>query len=85
MVNLEIASPSGFQDIQQNNHFVPTGGAVVAAEADIDDIIRRKHIRVSLRNCTRCAICPKCAKLSGEIPPVRLNWAAKIRHFASNI
>ena len=44
VTNFDIASSSSFRDIQKN-HFV------TAAEADIDDIIKRKRIlRVSLNN-----------------------------------
>ena len=42
VLNFEVASFSSFQDIFKK-HFVTA--------ADIDDRIKRKHIRVSLRNC----------------------------------
>ena len=45
MLNFEVASFSGFRDIP-TNHFVTAAEA--AAEADIDDSIKRKRIRVSL-------------------------------------
>ena len=41
VLNFEVASLSSFRDIHKN-HFV------TAAKADIDDIIKRKRIRVSL-------------------------------------
>ena len=41
--NLEVASSNSFQDIKKN-HFV------TAAEADIDDSIKRKRICVSVKN-----------------------------------
>ena len=44
VVNFEVASFSSFRDIKKK-HFVT---AAEAAAADIDDSIKRKHIRVSL-------------------------------------
>ena len=46
VLNFEVASFSSVRDIQKN-HFVT---AAVQAEADIDDSIKRKRIRVSLKN-----------------------------------
>ena len=45
MLNFEVASFSSFRDIPQN-HLVT---ATDAAAADIDDSIKRKRIRVSLK------------------------------------
>ena len=44
VVNFEVASSSSFRNIPKN-HFV-----TAAAEADIDDSIKRKRIRVSIKN-----------------------------------
>ena len=43
MLNFQVASFSSFRDIQKNNF-------VTAVAADIDDSIKRKRIRISLRN-----------------------------------
>ena len=43
--NFEVASFSSFRDIKKTDHFV-----TAAAQADIDDSIKRKRIRVSLKN-----------------------------------
>ena len=48
MVNFEVASSNSFRDIQKN-HFV-TAAEAAEEEADIDDSIKRKRIRVSLKN-----------------------------------
>ena len=48
-INFEDASSSGFRDIP-NNHFVT---AAEPADADIDDRIKRKRIRVSLRKLSK--------------------------------
>ena len=45
MLNFEVASCSSFRVIKKN-HFVTTEAA-----ADIDDSIKRKRIRVSLKMC----------------------------------
>ena len=46
VLNFEFASFSSFRDIKQN-HFV------TAAAADIDDSIKRRCIRVSLKNTVK--------------------------------
>ena len=50
VVNFEVASSYSFRDIR-NNHFVTAvaEAAVVVAAADVDDSIKRKRIRVSLK------------------------------------
>ena len=61
VLNFEVASFISFRDIKKN-HFV------TAAEADIDDSIKRKRIRVSLKKLaalppyelTTRLICPLC-------------------------
>ena len=47
VLNFEFASFSSFRYIQKN-HFL-TAEAAAKTEADIDDSIKRKHIRVSLK------------------------------------
>ena len=49
MLNFEIAISNSFRDIPKN-HFVT---AEAEPAADIDDSIKRKRIRVSLKNDTR--------------------------------
>ena len=44
VVNFEVANSDSFRHIKKN-HFVTT-----AAAADIDDTVKRKRIRVSLKN-----------------------------------
>ena len=44
MVNFEVTSSNSFRDISKN-HFV-----TAVAEEDIDDSIKRKRFRVSLKN-----------------------------------
>ena len=44
LLNFEVTSSNSFRDITKN-HFVTTAAA---AEADIDDSIKRKRTRVSL-------------------------------------
>ena len=46
VISFEVANSNGFRYIPQN-HFVT---AETAAEADIDDSIKRKRFRVSLNN-----------------------------------
>ena len=48
MINVEVAGSNSFRDIKKN-HFV-TVATEAAAEADIDDGIKRKRFRVSLKN-----------------------------------
>ena len=48
-VNFEVASCSSSRDIFLKKHFV-TAAAAAAAEADIDDSIKRKRFRVSLKS-----------------------------------
>ena len=49
VVNFEVASSNSFIDIPKNNFVTP------AAEADIDDSIKRKRFRVSLKK-TKCSL-----------------------------
>ena len=48
MLNFEVASSKSFRDIQKA-HFVMAEAAAETAEADIDDSIKRKRIRVSIK------------------------------------
>ena len=47
VLNFEVAIFSSFRDIQNKSFFVTAAAA--AGEADIDDGIKRKRIRVSLK------------------------------------
>ena len=58
-INFEVSRSNSFQDIQKH-HFV------TAADADIDDSIKRKRIHVSLKHdYTLLRIAVNCCLVSG--------------------
>ena len=78
MLNFEVASFSTFQDIPTKNHFV------TAAEADIDDSMKRKRICFSLKNGSLFRKTLACFLEIGTVFNVQINQNVKNLYCVDN-